>query len=200
MTNDPQEVRLVAPKVAVNIKAIESVHLKGRTDTYQDEHVIINFKEFSTEISPEYTYDEIMAAIGGKCYYRPQWTDEVGEIDVCVLHGHNSQHSEWGDIGKQPFRLCLYRSPYYEWPKGGYSLYAMPRRMPYSIDQGWEHRQAKRKAEEEEAKNNPEPEVSPVAQVMSDPDFDIGEYSYGIAYEDAPPLTTWERILRSFKF
>lgn len=172
--NEPGDVRLVAPEVSVNIHNIESVHVTSNTDTHAEPHVTINFKEFSTEISPEYSHAEIQAAIDGKCYYRSQWTDEVGEIDVCVLHGHNSQYSEWGPIGKQPFRLCLYRSPYYESYSKDRSLYWLPNRQPYSIEQGWEHREAKRKAEEQYEKDHPsKAELSPTAQVMSDPNFDL---------------------------
>lgn len=41
------------------------------------------------------------------CRYERRWTDEVGTIDVCVVHGNNSRH-DW--VG--PNRPCLSVDPY----------------------------------------------------------------------------------------
>lgn len=45
-----------------------------------------------------------------KCYYEVMWTDEVGEIDVCQVHGQNSKYApRFG-----PNRPCLAIDPYHE--------------------------------------------------------------------------------------
>lgn len=42
------------------------------------------------------------------CHYREKWTDEVGYISVCVVHGENSRHTD----STHPNRPCLAKDPY----------------------------------------------------------------------------------------
>lgn len=44
------------------------------------------------------------------CEYKDVWTDEVGDIPVCVLHDQNSRHVDSDD----PHRPCLEVDPYPE--------------------------------------------------------------------------------------
>lgn len=88
---------LVAPEIKVDAEAVRSMRMdEGRT------HVVLDFDTHSVELPPEYTFDEIDAALRGQCYYRTQWTDEVGDIEVCVLHKNNSEY----ELSAGPFRRC----------------------------------------------------------------------------------------------
>jgi hypothetical protein len=49
-----------------------------------------------------------MTEWGDVCYYESQWTDEVGEIEVCKTHGNNSKH----DGSDGPNRPCLTVDPF----------------------------------------------------------------------------------------
>lgn len=42
------------------------------------------------------------------CAYEDRWTDEVGMVPVCVVHGNNSRHEDSAD----PHRPCLTVDPY----------------------------------------------------------------------------------------
>lgn len=44
------------------------------------------------------------------CTYEVVWTDEVGDIDVCTVHGNNSKHPDVCG----PHRPCLTVDPYTE--------------------------------------------------------------------------------------
>lgn len=123
----------VVPDFAVNTDKVESVHYVEGTDDYKEKHVIINFKEYGHEFDPSYTLDEICAALDGKCYYRPQYDEMVGTIEVCVLHGNNSKHDE--DVFG-PYRLCLTQDPYATY-KDIFDL----RRVTHQpdISQSWEY-------------------------------------------------------------
>ena len=43
-----------------------------------------------------------------RCRYEKKWTDEVGTIDVCIIHGQNSKH----DTTVEPQAPCLHVDPY----------------------------------------------------------------------------------------
>lgn len=45
-----------------------------------------------------------------RCSYEVIWTDEVGEIPVCFIHGQNSKYGE--EFG--PHRPCLAVDPWHE--------------------------------------------------------------------------------------
>lgn len=133
-------IQLVAPDIAVNVNNVESIHYVEGTDACRERHVIINFKEFNTELDPQYTMGEVCAALDGKCYYRPQYDEMVGTIDVCVLHGNNSKHDPtvYGQ-----YRFCLTLDPYVTY--GGDYLFQRNIHKP-DVSQSWEFR--KREAEE----------------------------------------------------
>jgi hypothetical protein len=60
-----------------------------------------------TQVAKDYeAYQRLMKPL---CYYELQWTDEVGEIMVCQVHGNNSKH----DLEKDPHANCITVDP---WP------------------------------------------------------------------------------------
>jgi hypothetical protein len=164
----------IAPGLVVNTDNVESVEQVEHTDKYDEPHVLVNFKEFGRDVDPEYTLDEITAALNEQCYYRKQWTDEVGEIDVCVLHGNNSRH----DPALGPFRLCLTKDPYITY--GGDWSVARTVHAP-DISQSWEyetkHMEQLASNWRENYKNDPPRVIPPV-----------------ISYEDTTHRGFWARV------
>lgn len=128
-------IQLVAPDVAVNTDNIESVYYTENTDAHKERHVIINFRDFGYELPPDYTLPEILAALDGKCYYRSEYSEMVGDLDVCVLHGNNSKYSE-AEHGK--YRLCLTVNPYVTYNNFPYDF--VGKRHKPDITQSWEYR------------------------------------------------------------
>lgn len=188
----------IAPEVVVNTDKVECVEYMDHTDAYGEKHVVVQFKGYGRNIPPEYTLEEITAALNGKCYYRPQWTDEVGEIDICVLHGHNSQFGPDTHEGK--FRPCLEIHPYIEYTfPGMVKINHAP-----SIEHSWEFKQMELKKIKDEWVDthgqevkteiinsgdiNPPPKLSPVASYLTDggiiPESEHSATSFGVAYED----------------
>lgn len=178
----------VAPGVAINLETFEAVQVVNRTDKYAEPHVSIRFPKYDVEIDPEYTHEEITAAINGGCYYRKEWTDEVGEIDVCVLHRQNSQYS--GEIN--PYRHCLFVAPYVECTfPGMIKINHAP-----SVEHSWEYmaKKAEEKFKEESGEKpyfypgdlNASPKLSPVAEYLASGDHssDHSATSVGVTYED----------------
>lgn len=179
-------VLLIAPEIAVNTDKVESVHYITGTDVYREKHVIVEFSDLSVELDPQYTVDEICAALDGKCYYRPIWTDEVGELDVCVLHGNNSKH----DVQVfGPFRLCLTQDPYVTYD---FSPQLRETHAP-DITQSWEFQKKKHTQETEEFLNaTVAPDLTPVAEYMSlTPQ--INDY-IELDYTSKKKRPFWERI------
>lgn len=178
-------VRLVAPDLAVNTDNVESVHTISNTDEFKDEHVIINFKELTTELHPQYTFEEIVAAMDGKCYYRKKWTDEVGEIDVCVLHGNNSRHNP-----HDPYRLCLTIDPYVEYV----GPWDYPNKHEPKIEHSWEYLDKERQAAVESFMEKLDKEPTLVHVGNNDPKPSTPPDM--IPYEDRPGYkrSLWDRL------
>lgn len=100
----------ITPDISLDPESVAGARYINRSDRYSEKHVIVFFKENMgvwTEFPPEYTLEEITAAINGGCYYRKQWTDECGDIDVCVVHNEISESEETWD----PLRFCRKRDP-----------------------------------------------------------------------------------------
>lgn len=54
---------------------------------------------------------EHMESTPSACRYKQEWTDEVGDVWVCVLHHSNSKHEVTGHESTVP---CLAIDPYEE--------------------------------------------------------------------------------------
>jgi hypothetical protein len=178
----------ITPDYVVNTDLVESAHYETGTDKFQEKHVLVNFKDYGHDIDPEYTLEEITAAMNGLCYYREQWTDEVGNIEVCVLHGNNSKHNP-AVHGK--FRLCLTQDPYVT-----YSMPSLTKtRYEPSIEHSWEYTEhERRKQDEAELRNERDPlesrpgPLSPVAEYLSSGNASLSTYT------PPPPRPWWKRI------
>ena len=192
----------IAPGLVVNTDQVQCVEVMDHTDAYGEPHVVVQYKTYGRNIDPEYTLDEITAALNGKCYYRKQWTDEVGEIDVCVLHGNNSQ---WGpDTAEGPYRPCLTIRPYIEWTfPGGLQINHAP-----SIEHSWEYRQHEaNKIEEKWVRENAnqaaidvETKLSPVAEYLArGGGLDhSGNGDDLITHPDPPHRPWWKRLFGNY--
>jgi hypothetical protein len=99
----------ITPLHSVNPEKVVAIKTDSRTDSYSEPHVTIMFEDRLLELPPEYSLEEITAALNGGCYYRQKWTDECGDIDVCVIHDEVSDSEEtWN-----PLRYCRKREPKY---------------------------------------------------------------------------------------
>lgn len=185
----------IAPDYTVNTDNILDVKRILWSDKYDKPHVLINFHTFGHCLDPEYTYEEIMAALDGRCYYRKEWTDEVGSIDVCVIHGQNSQF----DLARSgPFRACLELEPWCE--RSPYSLYGFPTKP--DVSQSWEFREKERQVEQEKerarellADELPQPTLSPVAEYLaSGVDDRVVDMTFDNTHYEPPRRPWWKRI------
>lgn len=53
-------------------------------------------------------YEAYLKLVEPMCSYEVQHTDEVGSIDICIIHGQNSRHTS----SKDQHRPCLTVDPY----------------------------------------------------------------------------------------
>lgn len=193
----------IAPGVVVNTDHVQCVEIMDHTDAYAEPHVVVQYKTYGRNIPPEYTLEEITAALNGLCYYRTQWTDEVGEVDVCVIHGQNSRHSP--DTHEGPHRPCLQVDPYIEYTFPG----MMKINHAPSIYNSWEYKEKEKKDAVLKALDsekpivmsgdtNIEPKLGPVASYFADggitPESDHSATSFGVAYEDYR-RPWWKRLI-----
>ena len=98
----------ITPQISLNPEMFELLRTTEGTDQYSEPHTIAYLTGgASIEFSPAFTIAEIRAAINGGCYYRSEWTDECGDIDVCVVHEEVSDSEQTWD----PLRFCRKRDP-----------------------------------------------------------------------------------------
>lgn len=83
--------RTIAPQVKVTVDDINSMFV-------QNGRVCINFENHELELDSQYSYEEIEAAVEGRCYYR----DKLG-VPTCVLHDAETEY----DISRGEFRRCV---------------------------------------------------------------------------------------------
>lgn len=98
----------ITPTHDINPDKIKYVTTIGRTDKYQADHVVIGMDGYTKiEIDPSYTQEEIVAAVNGGCYYRSEYLDQAGNVDICVPHREVSDSDQtWN-----PLRYCRKRDP-----------------------------------------------------------------------------------------
>lgn len=176
----------IIPDYSVNTDNILDVTVMDRTDSYPEPHVVINYKTYGRPIPPEYTYQEIMAALDGKCYYREEWDDMCGHIAVCVIHGQNSQ---FDPSSGGPFRPCLEIKPWRE--HRDYSIFGVA--VAPDRSQAWEVREKERKDYIEE----PPIKLTPVAEYLASGEgmTESDHSATGLTYTfDEPHRPWWKRL------
>jgi len=48
----------------------------------------------------------------GKCNYKKEWTEEVGDVWVCVIHGQNSKYHNNNNNQEESTMPCLELDPW----------------------------------------------------------------------------------------
>lgn len=100
----------ITPKMWVNPDNVETLNVG---DGVNESRIIwIQYVSGKVDVLPaeDFDIDQIVSLLNGFCTYNLTWTDEVGNIDVCVLHGNNSRHRQ----AAGPNRPCLTVDPYPE--------------------------------------------------------------------------------------
>lgn len=144
----------ITPDLYLDPENVAGIRYINRSDYHSERHVMILLKRDTRvweECPPEYTIEEIAAAINGGCYYRKQWTDECGDIDVCVVHNEISDSEETWD----PLRYCRKRDPKY-----------LIRTI--SVDEGWVGNDDPKPEPPDDMKaHSYEPKLGPVARFLA---------------------------------
>lgn len=141
----------ITPTISINPEKVVALKIDDRTDSYSEPHVTILFEDRILELSPAFEMDEIRAAINGGCYYRKQYTDECGDIDVCVVHNEISESEETWD----PLRFCRKRDPKF-----------LVRAL--SKDEGWVGNDDPKPEPPEDMRRDPyEPKLGPIARLLA---------------------------------
>lgn len=84
-----------------------NARMKGMTLTVNVPDDLIHLNIFDmAEDEPAPIADAL--AQNDRCRYERKWTDEVGDIWVCIIHGNNSKH----DVLLDPKAPCLMVDPY----------------------------------------------------------------------------------------
>ena len=96
----------VTPEAYIDTDKFQCATLIGTTDQYKDQHVIVYLDDSELEFDSSYKLTEIVAALKNGCYYRSQYLDQAGHVDICVVHEDISESDDW-----RPHRFCRVRSP-----------------------------------------------------------------------------------------
>ncbi len=73
-----------------------------------DDKLEVNaFEHFESEKAP--SVSDLVNTYSYQCRYEEKWTDEVGDVWVCIIHHTNSRHVVTSSDAKLP---CLFLDPY----------------------------------------------------------------------------------------
>lgn len=95
----------------------EGFTLTCRIPNPNDRLEVNAFEHFQSEPDPELgpvaealSSGQALGTDGVRCRYELRYTDEVGEVWVCIIHGNNSKHDVTGPDSDVP---CLTIDPYH---------------------------------------------------------------------------------------
>lgn len=103
-------LKTIAPEVLIDIDKITMVKYVEVTDQFDEKHVVIHFGQKWIELDPSFTLEEIRSAVNGGCYYRSQYLDQAGYVDICVVHDDISEYENTGNKNDK-FRRCRRNRP-----------------------------------------------------------------------------------------
>lgn len=93
---------------------VRSVRVDNNTEAFSEPHVVLDFERHSVELPPGYAYEEIREAVKGGCYYRSEYLDQAGHVDICVVHKETSNY-ELGGNSRDQFRKCTANDWFGDW-------------------------------------------------------------------------------------